>query len=213
MPWARTSKNSNSVCAARLFATAELGCPACWPRPRVRRTLSPAPGNPPFVLCQHPQKSLLLPRLRPGRRSAALCPVVAPTVFPPKPRLPPAARGCSSSRSDCCTCGLPYILSGTISTSDFIIVLIVPYSNSFPIIDPTRFLTRGHWYRDLCGIQAEARVNKPRARAQGPAKAQKSAFSSSIPRKPAEEEKLLWQRQRQSDRGKQIGRARRQLKQ
>src|SRR2546429_5858378 len=61
------------------------------------------------------------------------------------------------------------------------------------------------------GIQAEARVNKPRARAQGPAKAQKSAFSSSIPRKPAEEEKFLWQRQRQSDRGQQIGRARRQL--
>src|SRR2546429_5482038 len=29
------------------------------------------------------------------------------------------------------------------------------------------------------GIQAEARVNKPRARAQGPAKAQKSAFSRS----------------------------------
>src|SRR5205807_9448372 len=27
-----------------------------------------------------------------------------------------------------------------------LIVLIVPYSNSFPIIDPTRFLTRGHWY-------------------------------------------------------------------
>src|SRR5207253_8698825 len=55
--------------------------------------------------------------------------------------------------------------------------------------------------------------NKPRARAQGPAKAQKSAFSSSIPRKPAEEEKFLWQRQRQSDRGQQIGRARRQLQQ
>src|SRR5256885_7776221 len=28
-----------------------------------------------------------------------------------------------------------YILSGTIGTSAFIIVLIVPYSNSFPIID------------------------------------------------------------------------------
>src|SRR2546429_7020 len=39
-----------------------------------------------------------------------------------------------------------HILSGTIGTSAFIIVLIVPYSNSFPIIDPTRFLTRGHWY-------------------------------------------------------------------
>ena|SRR5881398_2723664 len=31
-------------------------------------------------------------------------------------------------------------------TSSCMIVLIVPNSNFFPIIDPTRFLTRGHWY-------------------------------------------------------------------
>src|SRR5207237_9820488 len=66
-------KTQTASAAARLFATAELGCPACWPRPRVRRTMSPAPGNSPFVLRQHPQKYLLLPRFRPGRRPPALC--------------------------------------------------------------------------------------------------------------------------------------------
>src|SRR6266704_300792 len=90
-------KTQTAPFAARLFATAELGCPACWSWPRVRRPLSPAPGNPPFVLRQHPQKSLLLPRLRPRRRSPALCPVVPSSVLSPKPRLPPAAQ-CSSNR-------------------------------------------------------------------------------------------------------------------
>src|SRR5206468_11867457 len=91
----------------------------------------------------------------------------------------------------------------------FLILPPPPRSTLFPYTT----LFRSVFSQGDTGIQAEARVNKPRARAQGPAKAQKSAFSSSIPRKPAEEEKFLWQRQRQSDRGKQIGRARRQLKQ
>src|SRR5216110_533770 len=59
-------ETQTALFAARLSAAAELGRQACWSRPRVRRTLSPASGNPPFVLCQHPQKSLLLSRLRPG---------------------------------------------------------------------------------------------------------------------------------------------------
>src|SRR5487761_761286 len=86
--------------AARLFAAAELGRPACWSRPRVRRPLSPASGNTPFVLCQCPQKSLLLSRLRPGRRSPSLCPVIPPSVLSPKPRLPRAAQ--YSSTRPCC---------------------------------------------------------------------------------------------------------------
>src|SRR6516164_6122288 len=94
-------KTQTAPFAARLFATAELGCPACWSWPRVRRTLSSAPRNPPVVLCQHPQKSFLLPRLRPGWRSPALCPVVPPSVLSSEPRLPRAIR-CSSSRS--CGC-------------------------------------------------------------------------------------------------------------
>src|SRR5580704_6543310 len=73
--------------AARLSAAAELGRPARLSRPRVRRTLSPSSGNPPFVLCQCPQKSLLLSRLRPGRRSPSLCPVVPPSILPPMSRL------------------------------------------------------------------------------------------------------------------------------
>src|SRR5436309_2869042 len=89
---------------------------------------------------------------------------------------------------------------------------LFPYTTLFRSI-PFQLSTPPVFSQGDTGIQAEARVNKPRARAQGPAKAQKSAFSSSIPRKPAEEEKFLWQRQRQSDRGQQIGRARRQLKQ
>src|SRR5215469_12121061 len=66
-------KTQTAPFAARLFATAELGCPACWSWPRVRRTLSSASGKPLFVLCQRPQKSFLLPRLRPGGRSPGLC--------------------------------------------------------------------------------------------------------------------------------------------
>src|SRR5438034_1138791 len=91
-------KTQTAPFTARLFAAAELGPPACWSWPRVRRTLSPAPGNPSLLLCQRPQKSLLLPRLWSGRRSPALCSVVPPAVLPSKPRLPPAAQ-CSSSRS------------------------------------------------------------------------------------------------------------------
>src|SRR5205823_10310458 len=49
-----------------------------------------------FVLCQRWQKSLLLSRLRPGRRSHSLCPVVPPSVFSPKPRLPRAAKRSSN---------------------------------------------------------------------------------------------------------------------
>src|SRR5262249_5904085 len=82
-----------------LSTAAELDCPACRSRLRVGRTLSSTSGNPAFVLCQHQQKSLLLSRLRPGRRPHALCPVVPPSVLPPKPRLPPAAK--RSSRRPC----------------------------------------------------------------------------------------------------------------
>src|SRR5258707_5923508 len=94
-------KTQTALFAARLFAAAELGRQACWSRPRVRRTLSPASGNLPFVLCQRPQKSLLLSRLRPGRRSPSLCPVVPSSVLPQKPCLPRTAK-CSSNRPCCC---------------------------------------------------------------------------------------------------------------
>src|SRR5436190_11648782 len=71
--------------------------PACRLRLRVRRPLSSARGNPALVLCQRPQKSLLLSRLWPGRRSAALCPVVTPSVLSRKLRLPRTAK-CSCRR-------------------------------------------------------------------------------------------------------------------
>src|SRR5215472_3769208 len=75
-------KTQTAPFAARLFATAELGCPACWSWPRVRRTLSSASGNPPFVLCQRPQQSFLLPRLRPGGAiSCALSSCLAICLF------------------------------------------------------------------------------------------------------------------------------------
>ena len=45
---------------------------------RVRRTLSVARGDPALVLCQHAQGCFLLPRLRPGRRSDSLRPVIPP---------------------------------------------------------------------------------------------------------------------------------------
>src|SRR5207253_2983561 len=74
--------------AARLSAAAELDLSAYRSGLRVRRTLSAAYGNPALVLRQCPQKSLLLSRLRPGRRSPALCPVTPPSILPPKPHLP-----------------------------------------------------------------------------------------------------------------------------
>ena len=47
-------------------------------RSEYRRTLSAARGDPALVLCQHAQRCLLLPRLRAGRRSDSLRPVVPP---------------------------------------------------------------------------------------------------------------------------------------
>src|SRR6516164_4412349 len=87
--------------AARLSAAAELGRATCRSWLRIRRPLSSTLRDPPLLLCQRSQKSLLLPRLWSGRRSAAFYPVVSPAVFPPKPRLPPTARRCCS-RSCCC---------------------------------------------------------------------------------------------------------------
>src|SRR5207244_11891878 len=74
-------KTQTALFAARLSAAAELGRQACWSRPRVSRTLSPASGNPPFVLCRLPQTSLLLSRWWPGRRSPSLYQVISPSVF------------------------------------------------------------------------------------------------------------------------------------
>src|SRR5437870_5290292 len=85
-------KTETTSAAARLSAAAELDRPAYRFRPRIRWTLSTASGNPAFVLCQCPQESLLLSRLRPGRRSHSLCPVVPSSVLSPKCRLPRAAK-------------------------------------------------------------------------------------------------------------------------
>src|SRR5208337_3046699 len=87
-------KTETTSAAARLSSAAELGRPAYRFGPRVRRNLSATSGNPAFVLRQRSQESLLLPRLRPGRRSHSLCPVVQPSVLPPKPRPPGATDHC-----------------------------------------------------------------------------------------------------------------------
>jgi len=106
-------KTQTALFSARLFAAAELSRTTCRSWFRVRRPLSPAPGDPPFVLRQRSQKSLLLPRLRSGRRSAAFYPVVSPAVFPPKSRLPPTARGCFSRSCGCARAGCRILSTAT----------------------------------------------------------------------------------------------------
>src|ERR1035438_5639712 len=62
----RRRSTQTAVAAVGLSAATELDWAVCGPL-GVCGTLSVARGDPALVLCQHAQKCLLLPRLRPGR--------------------------------------------------------------------------------------------------------------------------------------------------
>ncbi len=84
------------ICVAGfLAATPPDGSPRGTPG--VRRALSPAPRHAAFLLRQHPQESVLLPRLWPRRRPDSFCRTIGASLLPPKSRLPPAA-SCSGGR-------------------------------------------------------------------------------------------------------------------
>ena len=86
-PGSGTAQTASS--AAGVLAAAPLdGLPRRRPS-RVRGTVSLASGNPPFLLRQCPQESVLLPRLRPRRRPDPLCRTVVSACLSAKvSRLP-----------------------------------------------------------------------------------------------------------------------------
>src|SRR5690349_4356282 len=79
--------------AAGVFAATQLDRSSRGSTAGVCRAVSPAPGNPSFLLRQRPQESVLLSRLRARRRSDPLCRTFPPCAFSPKRRSPGAGTG------------------------------------------------------------------------------------------------------------------------